>query len=179
MKYFKPELLAKCRSSNPDIAETAACKWQKNAEAYRKHLREIRDLLPGSVRSLMRSVTLHDAYLVTVNLAQRRERIQYFLSFELAGGDGHAGVQLCYDRVMSIVAEDHDPKAGRDINLFVLYDEFDLLNDGSLTHSILMTGGIETRIKFARLIVTHFTHVVAAGRGQLGMKKELVEMAAS
>ena len=53
VKYFKPELLAECRSSNPDIAETAASKWQKNAEAYRKHLQAIRDRLPSSVRSLM------------------------------------------------------------------------------------------------------------------------------
>ena len=120
MKYFKPELLAECRSSNPDIAETAASKWQKNAEAYRKHLQAIRDRLPSSVRSLMRSVTLHDASLLTSNRSEKSGRIRFYLSFQLAGKDDPAGVQLCYDRVKSVKALDHEPNAVRGTTLFAL-----------------------------------------------------------
>ena len=35
MKYFTPELLAECRSLDSGVAEAAAVKWQRRAEAYR------------------------------------------------------------------------------------------------------------------------------------------------
>jgi hypothetical protein len=179
VKYFKPDLLAECRSSDPDIADAAAARWMKNAEAYRKHLEKICDRLPGNVRSFLRSVPLHDASLLSVNLARRQDRTRYFLSFQLADSDEHAGVQLCYDRVKLVEAKDHDPSAARDTTIFALYDEFDVLPDGTLTHSILLTGGIEIRIKFSRLIVTHFTRVVATGRMQMDIKEDLAELAVS
>lgn len=177
MKYLTPELLAECRSSDPDVAEAAAAKWQRRVEAYRKRIREIHDRLPPGVRKLMRSVTLHDASLLTVNHAKVRGRTQFFLSFQLADGDGRAGVQLRYDGVKRLDVE-LDANASGDAVLFALYDEFDVSADGTLTHSILMTGGAEIRVRFTNLHMTPFTRVVAPGRGRSDIR-ELAEMAAS
>jgi hypothetical protein len=177
VKYFTPDLLAECRSSDPDVAEAAAVKWQGRAEAYRKRLREIHHRLPLGVRKLMRSLTLHDAYLLTMNHAKVRGRPQFFLNFQLADGDGRAGVQLRYDVVKppKVVLHDH---VSADTVLFALYDEFDVSAGGTLTHSILMTGGVEVRVRFANLHMTAFTRVVAPGCGRSDVK-ELAEMAAS
>ena len=176
MKYFTPDLLADCRSLDPDVAEAAAAKWQRRAAAYRKRLHEIQNRLPHSVRQLMRSLTLHDAYLLTVNFAKVRGRTQFFLSFQLADKTGR-GVQLRYDVVKPLKVL-HAQNVPNDTVLFALYDEFDVSADLTLTHSVLMTGGIEFRVRFTNLHVTHFTQVVAPGRGRSNIQ-ELMEMGAS
>jgi hypothetical protein len=178
VKYFTPELLAECRSLNPVAAEAAAARWRRRAAAYRKRIQEIRRRLPLGVRRLMRSVTLHDAYLLSTNLAKERGRTRFFLSFKLADGDGRAGVQLRYDLAKPLKVVLHEGTAPAGTVLFALYDEFDVSEDGTLAHSILMTGGVETRVRFTNLLVTHFTRVVAPGRSRSDVK-ELTEMAAS
>ena len=134
VKYFTPDLLADCRSLDPDVAEAAAAKWQRRAAAYRKRLHEIQNRLPHSVRQLTRSLTLHDAYLLTVNVAKVRGRTQFFLSFQLDDKDGR-GVQLRYDVVKSLKVL-HAQNVPNDTVLFALYDEFDVSADLTLTHSI-------------------------------------------
>ena len=42
MKYMTPELLARFRSENDDIADAAAEEWDRQCEAYREHLKTIR-----------------------------------------------------------------------------------------------------------------------------------------
>jgi hypothetical protein len=179
VKYFTPDLLAECRSSNPDVAEAAAAKWQERAAAYRKRLQKIQHRLPLGVRQLMCSITLHDAYLSTMNLADGRSRQQFFLSFQLAGGDGRAGVQLRYDGFKRLEAEFHEPTGSRNTVLFALYDEFDVTTGGTLTHSILMTAGLELRVRFTNLLITRFTRVVVPGRGHSDIKEQLAALAAS
>ena len=178
MKYFTPDLLAECRSPGPEVAEAAAAKWQRRAEAYRRRLQTICPRLPPGVRRLLRSVALHDAHLLSTNVADKRGRKQFFLSFRLSGRGGQAGVQLRYDGVKRVTVALHDPHAAGDAELFALYDEFDVLADNTLTHSLLLTGGVEIRVRFATLALTPFTRVVAPGRGRLDIK-ELAEAAAS
>ncbi len=178
MKHFTPNLLAQCRSLDPGVADAAAAKWQRRAEAYRKRIQAIRSRLPVGVRRLMRSMTLHDANLITVNHAEANGRSQLFLSFRLAGKGGKTGVQLRYDRVKTLKVLSHDGAVSPDTEIFALYDEFDLLADGTVTHSILLTGGLEIRVRFTNLYVTPFVHVVALGRGRSDID-ELAAMAAS
>lgn len=179
VKYFTPTLLASCRSSDPDVAEAAALKWQKHASAYRKRLQEIRPRLPLGSRQLIRFTTLHDARLLTLNRAEVRGRPNLFLSFQLAGGDGQAGVQLRYAGVKGFVVVLHAPNVPGDTELFALYDEFDVSADGTVTHSILMTAGVEIRVRFMRLLLTRLTRVVAPGRDRPDIKKQLEALEAS
>ena len=154
-------------------------KWQGRAEAYRKRLQEMQPGLPLGVRRLLRSLTLHDASLLTINLAQARGRTRFFLSFQLADRDGRAGVQLRYDTVKPLKVLLHEPNTSGDAVLFALYDEFDISADGTLTHSILMTGGVEIRVRFTNLLLTRFTRVAAPGRGMPDFKQQLAAMTAS
>jgi hypothetical protein len=179
MRYFTPELLAECRSSDPDAAEAAAQKWRRRAEAYRKRLEEISDCLPLGVRRLKRSVTLHDGYLLTINHARVRGRPQLFLSFQIPDRSGWAGVQLRYDLVKPLQVKLHDPNASEDTKLFALYDEFDVSADGTVTHSILLTGGLEIRVRFTNLHLTPFTQVGGQGLRRSDVKQHVVEMAPS
>jgi hypothetical protein len=48
--------------------------------------------LPAEVRKLIRAVSLHDALLLTINLAEGRGRTRFFLSFQLPDGDRRAGL---------------------------------------------------------------------------------------
>jgi hypothetical protein len=178
VKYFTPALLAECRSLDPDVAESAAVKWQGRAGAYRKRLQEIKHRLPLGVRKLMRSLTLHDAELLTINHAEVRGRARFFLSFRLADGDGRAGVQLRYDLVKPLKVVLHDSGVSGDPHLFALYDEFDVAADGTVTHAILMTGGVELRVRFTNLLVTRFTQVVAPGLARSDIEG-LMELASS
>jgi hypothetical protein len=179
VKYFTPELLAKCRSSNPDTAEKAAVQWQRQAENYRERLQDIQDRLPPGVRQLLKYTTLHDAHLLTINLAEDRGRVQLFLSFQLAGGDRRAGVLLRYDGFEGLEVLFHERKVPDDTALFALYDEFDVSADDRLTHSLLLTAGVEIRVRFRKLLLTRLTRVVAPGRGRSGIKDQLTEMATS
>jgi hypothetical protein len=178
VKYFTPDLLAECRSSDPGVADAAAAKWQRRAEAYRKRIKELHPRLPPGIRKLMRSVTLHDASVVAINLAEERGRTRFFLTLELDGKGRRAGIQLRYDMAKPLNVVFHEPNAAEGTALFALYDEFDVAPDGTPAHSILMTGGVEIRVRFTNLHMTPFTRVVAPGRGRSDMR-ELAEMAAS
>jgi hypothetical protein len=46
------------------------------------------------------------------------------------------------------------PNGSPDTHLFALYDEFDVAADGSFTHAILMTAGVEIRVRFTNLLIT-------------------------
>jgi hypothetical protein len=179
VKYFTPGLLAECRSLDSDIAEKAAAKWQKRAAAYRKRLQDIQHEFPPGVRHLVRSFTLHDAYLLTINLAEVRGRPDpnLFLSFRLADRDGRAGIQLRYDAVKQLKPFYANETPGK-TEMFALYDEFDV-SGGTVTHSILMTAGVEIRVRFANLHVTSFTRVAAQGQGESDIKVKLLEMVVS
>jgi hypothetical protein len=177
VRYFTPDLLAKCRSSDPDVAESAATKWEGRAEAYRKRLHEIHPGLPFGARRMMRSVTLHDACLLDaaeVSLPGRSH--QLFLLFQLADSDGRAVVQLRYVTVNPPKMVKHESYEPGDTRRFALYDEFDVSADGVPTHSILLTGGVEIRIRFTRLFITSLTRVVVPGRAHDGGIKHGVEL---
>jgi hypothetical protein len=177
VKYFTPELLAEYRSSNPDVAEAAAAKWQARAAAYRERLQEIRHRLPLGVRRLVRAFTLHDAYLMSVHFAEVRRRRQFFLTFRLADKECRTGVQLRYDSLKRLSVVFHGPNLSPDTILYVLYDEFNVSTKGTVTHSILLTGGLEIRVQFANLRITRFTRVVAPAPARFDVRA-LQELAA-
>jgi hypothetical protein len=179
VKYFTAPLLALCRSSDPDLAEAAAVKWQQRCAAYRKRFAVIHDQLPRGVRRLVRSTTLHDARLLTVNVAELRGEPNLLLSFQLALGNGQEGVQLRYAGFEQFSVLLHEPGAAADTELFALYDEFDLTANGTATHAILMTAGVEIRVRFKRLFVMGLTRVVAPGRGQADIREQLQALQAS
>jgi hypothetical protein len=61
-----PDLLARFRSLNDDIAEAASAEWERQCQAYNQHLKEIRPHLSRGARRLLRSFPFHDAKVLAL-----------------------------------------------------------------------------------------------------------------
>ncbi|HEV3262145.1 MAG TPA: hypothetical protein VG013_35160 [Gemmataceae bacterium] len=183
MKYFTPELLAHSRSLNDDAAEVADDKWERRIIAYKVHLKEIRRHLPLGARQLLKHVSLHDAQLLTINRGRNRTGSELCLTFRLAGSASKSagGVELRYSLTgQSRLVVLHEPQAlpNGPVTRWVLYDEFDLAQKGrvtAFTHSLLMTGGLEFRIKFFNLRLRRFGRVLLADSNPAEIEKELAD----
>jgi hypothetical protein len=156
MKYMTPDLLAKFRSQDDDVADAAAAEWEKQCDAYKNHLKEIRNILsPGARRLLHRN--FHDAKVLTLATDDEMEHCSIFLEFDdpdnpklkkslelkyrlVSGGQGFA--------LTKHPAVDDGKELG-----WWLYDEFDVTPGDVpiMTHSILLTGGWEICLKFFRV----------------------------
>src|SRR4051812_34465166 len=86
MKYFKPELLARVRSSDDNVAEVAAVEWEEAVAAYQARFKKIRDKLPGDVRRLLSKVSLHDSRYL--GAAMDKQQPLYGLLLQLEGSPG-------------------------------------------------------------------------------------------
>src|SRR5437588_11887748 len=70
MKYMTPDLLARSRSLDDEVAEEARIQWEEGCARYKAHLKAIREGLPKSVRRLWRRFNLHDAKVLTLAVDQ-------------------------------------------------------------------------------------------------------------
>jgi hypothetical protein len=159
MKYFKPDLLARCRSQDDDVADTAADEWERAAEAYRLRLKSIRSSLPAGVRRLVSRISLHDAQVLGMSFGKPKPRFSLRLRLEGAGKQPGEIIGLNY-RVVGgpnggVIFHKHSelgqsPHGSR----WVLYSEFDVDEErGFFTHSLLLTGGLEVEVRFHSLSV--------------------------
>jgi hypothetical protein len=157
MKYFKPELLARCRSQDDEVAEAAAEEWEQAVAAYRERLRAILLRLPLSVHRLLARSTLHDAKVLAVAFGKRRP--SYSIQVRLEGTASQPGnvLELSYLVVAGphggLTVKKHPQlkktNPGPD---WILYDEFDLDGERAFfTHSLLLTDGYELEVRFHNL----------------------------
>ena len=169
MKYFTPELLARCRAADDDVAETAAARGRRQLAAYNARLQKIRPLLPAGTRRLLRRVSLHDAqYLLEGGAGS-----ELFLTFRLAkrASESAAGVELRYTLDGPDTALGRQGRGSQDgrVAPHVLYDEFDLERTRAATvfiHRLLLSDGTELRIRFSNLRLRWFGRVLLAGSGR-------------
>jgi len=70
MKYFTAPLLDQCRSSDDDLSDRAAAKWEQAIAAYNARLQKIWSELPLGARRLLRHASLHDAQCLTIKTAK-------------------------------------------------------------------------------------------------------------
>jgi hypothetical protein len=157
MRFFKPELLARCRSSDDDVADAAAKEWDAAAAAYRARFQSIRAKLPLGVRRLVSSVSLHDARFLVVAIG--KEKPFFGILVQVAGSSGQAGevLELDYDSVAGPIGGVHvrshpslaDSGQG---NVQILYHEFDIDEAHSFfLHTVLLSDGREIEVRFRRL----------------------------
>jgi len=159
MKYFKPELLTRCRSLDDHVAETAADDWERAVAAYNAKLASIRRELPIGARFLLDQFSLHDARLFGITLSRAKPWLSLFVRLEgkpLRPGNhwelkyilakGPKSRQFSMDRLAK------DSKAPARIQ----YDEFAKVADFPVrvfSHALLLSGGLELRIRFVGLRV--------------------------
>lgn len=179
MNYFTPELLAKSRSSNGDVAQHAAERWEQAIAAYSKRLTEIRATLPLGARRLLKHVSLHDAQCLTIKTSANGRGKELFLTFRLAGSPTRpgGGVELRYslDGRSTLLPDKARKLADGPATPHVLYDEFALEQKRGakvFTHSLLLTGGLEFRIRFSNLRLKWFGKALLANSKPAEIEKE-------
>lgn len=159
MRYFKPELLARYRSSDNAVADAAATEWEEALAAYQARFKSIRDKLPLGVRRLCAKTSLHDAKVLGAAWNDREPLFGIMIQLEGARGKTGEVLELNYSPVVG-------PKGGVDIrkpvsaeasarkDIHVLYDEFDFDEEHAFCiHTLLLTDGREIAIRFHKLTV--------------------------
>jgi hypothetical protein len=169
MRYFKPEILARCRSLDDAVSEAAADEWEEAIAKYNAELDSIRPELPPGVRALLASRSLHDARILSISEARRRPRLS--LLIQLEGRPARPGDLLELQYLLARTAKhsgfslvrhgepDRDlPDKGR-----IQYDEFGKVADDPVavfSHSLLLTGGVELRVRFTYVKVRSLQRVI-------------------
>jgi hypothetical protein len=166
MNYFKPELLARCRSRG-DVAEAAAAEWEAARAAYRARLDAIRPSLPAAVRRLLSIVSLHDAKVLGMSIGKRKPRFALRVRLEGTARQPGEVLEVSYRPVVGPnggvtfqkppLAEAPPPGPQ-----WVLYDEFDVDEDrGLFVHSLLLTSGMEISVRFHSLSVQYLEEIAS------------------
>jgi len=156
MKYFRPELLARFRSANDDVASAAAVEWDQATTNYVDAIHTLRPELPLSVCRILDHFTLHDAQVLSIVESRRRPILTMLLRLEGSKKRPGRHLQLIYSlaervRGFSLKGARQPREEWR-----IQYDEFDALSLASpkvFSHSMLLAGGAEMRIRFAKLAV--------------------------
>ena len=159
MKYFKPDLLVRCRSLDDDAADEAAADWEKAIVAYRKRLQTIRRRLPVDARRLITHYALHDAKIrsiaKTLTVADGGRRRSLSIRVQVEDTPSQAGdvLELNY----ALAAGSHS-LSFKKTSLFeggasgfgrILYAEFDWDSQRRVwTHSLLLSSGWELDVRF-------------------------------
>ena len=92
MKYFKPELLARCRSRDDEVAEQRRTEWEEAVAAYQARFHAISTHLPDEVGPLCSRFSLHDAKML--GAAYGTEKAMFGVLLLLEGVSGYAGKVL-------------------------------------------------------------------------------------
>jgi hypothetical protein len=159
MRYFKPELLARCRSLDDDVADVADAEWEKAIADYRERIQSIRPRLPRSVRSLLTHFSLHDAKVLAIAFGKKPPTFALLIRLEDTPSKPGELLELSYLPVAGpgggVTFHKHpqinEHSSGQG---WILYDEFDLMEEKSFfTHSLLLSDGMEAIVRFHGLRV--------------------------
>jgi hypothetical protein len=157
MNYFTPERFLRLDSSDDEKAFLAAQEeWEKALSDYRDQLQRIRKELPRSLRSLVESVYLHDARV----LSMQQDNQDFIITLQ-PSSDPHRLAVLGYSLVEEPLIKRNllpPERCGEPIEW--LYDEFDLDRPESprglpsppgkptIRHNILLNNGWEVILRF-------------------------------
>lgn len=169
MKYFKPELLTRCRSLDDDVAEVAADEWEQAVTDYRARIRAIRLRLPLSVRRLRTRVSLHDAKVLAITFGSKQPRVTLLLRLEDTPVQSGDVLELHY---LSMAGPQGGATFSKRAQLnpngtsearWILYDEWDR-DEGRacFTHTLLLTDGYEVEVRFHDLRVRRLQEVLVS-----------------
>jgi hypothetical protein len=178
MQYLKPEILARLRSLDDDVAEAAANEWEQAVARYNAELDAIRPILPAGVRTLHAHCSLHDARIRGILLASRRPRLS--LLIQLEGRSAHPGAALELRYVLAGTSKHPGftirghPVPERDVQDWgrIQYDEFSIVADAPVdvfAHSLLLRGEAELQIWFTEMQVRPLAKVILPSVEQVGL----------
>jgi hypothetical protein len=168
------ELLARARSMDEDVAETAAGEWERACESYNDHIKEIGPELPRAVRTLLDRFYLHDAKVLTMAW----DESPFFSVFlQLQSKDL---IELRYRLVKPLQVIHHVPRPQDGPPLrWWLYDEIAVVQDAPFpvfSHSILFTGGWEVCLFFVSVRTKRLVKLLFPPEGVDAAKEKDLEV---
>ena len=140
MRFFTPDRYIRFNSDIPSVADAADEEWEAAVREYRQHIGAIRNRLPIGAREFAEKTSLHDAlYLGYLKTAVPQS----------AGELAVVTVDVGEDILLLIYVLADEPLLGpripgevfHDDPVQWLYDEFDLLDDGTCIHEVLLSNG--------------------------------------
>ena len=169
MKFFTPERYLQLGNLGDEQAFlTAQQQWEEALTAYDKHLQAIRKELPRSLRSLVESVYLHDARVLTMHQIDQ----EFFITLQ-PPSDPDRLVVIGYSLVEEPRVEQAVlPAERRREPIEWLYDELTLdrpegprglpapPGKPTLRHNILLSNGWEVKLRFRSVWVKRPIRVV-------------------
>jgi len=172
MKYFKPALLERCRSLDDAATEAASDEWERAVVSYNAELAVIRPQFPAAVRVVLDRFTLHDAKVLTYFLTKRK--LSLLVRLESASTRPGKMLELKYTIVkngLRIVKHGKGKEWPKDRGR-IQYDEFGKAADAPeaiFSHSLLLAGGYELRIRFTDLHLRRLKKVMFPSVEQAGL----------
>jgi hypothetical protein len=151
MKYLIPELVARSRSEDEQVAEAAGEAWERVCAEYNRYLDSVRSKLPAGVNTLLNRLYVHDARVLALTV----EEAPFCSIFLRLDNPPRKLVALKYWLAAAPRLTHHPELAGDGTPLqWWLYDEIEVLEGGPVAgfkHSILFTGGWELELFFSNL----------------------------
>jgi hypothetical protein len=172
MKYLKSNLLERCRSLDHDVAEAASDEWDRAIDSYNAELAVTRPRFPPSVRLVLDQFSLHDAKVLI--LFQTKKRLSLLVRLEGDADRPGKTLELKYTLTrpgLRIVKPHSGQEWPKDL-IRIQYDEFGKALDAPtavFTHSLLLAGGHELRIRFTDFHARRLKKVVLPPVEQAGL----------
>jgi hypothetical protein len=178
MKYMTADLVARTRSEDDAIVESAAIEWERQGERYREYLQQIESVLIEPAKKLLQNYELHDAKILTIT-ADDGAHFSVFVELEAPGNANDRYLEIRYQLAgTKAKLETHKELSGDGKPLgWWLYDELELVHKTPFlgTHSILLSGGYEFQIRFSSLECIPLNFVL--WRGDADFEKEVERLA--
>ncbi len=157
MKFFTPERYLRLGNLDDEQGFLAAQQqWEEAIKGYREHFQHIRKQLPRGLRSLVESVYLHDARVLTMHSSEE----DFFITLQPSSTPEQL-VILAYSLVEEpMIEQDVLPPERCREPIEWLYDELDLdrpegprglparTGKPTFRHDILLSNGWEVRLRF-------------------------------
>jgi hypothetical protein len=168
MRFFTPELYLQFNSADDEEADRANEAWEGAVREYRRHLDDLKDRMPSSVRELA-ELPLHDAEILAW---ERNAEVRFSPPLEMPGvqpswsvvailsvKQEDKGVSLIYslwDRVREFPSPAEWPFSKE--RRHWLYDEIDVSqpNRGVFCHRVLLSDGTTLEIPFLDVLIHRF-----------------------
>ena len=156
MKYFTPELYLRFASANRREVVAAHEDGERAIESYKRHLEKIGPQMTANSRRLAETLCLHDADYLGMAIVPtpetgkpcallllRQDLLRIFLLYYLA------------EQPLVETVDREWPYSKQQVHW--LYDEFDVAEDGTPRHEILLSNGQIMTLRFHELELMQHT----------------------
>ena len=146
MKYMTPQLYNEINSSVVSIADSADRKWNSNKRRYKHYLTKIQNRIPEQFREFLKKDCLHDATVIDSSVDNTSHPPSIYKIFAV---HDNIGFVLIYKiSQIPIFQNTSMDEFLRSSKPEWMYDEIELLKNGTFQHQIFFSDGKLLNINF-------------------------------